>query len=92
MVTSPTMADYENEATRGYIEHYLGGKAGVPREHRLRAAKLVKAMTASHGGGYWEITSIHAEGSLAAKRLAVYHTVDRDRYVVYAKLAAGIQD
>lgn len=92
VVTAPWEEDYRNPETRPLLEKYLRGKPDVPAEHRFRAIKLIKDLVASELGGYWEVTSIHAEGSLAAQRLAVYGAADFSRYKSAAKRAARIRD
>lgn len=66
--TIPSHADWNNPETRPWLEKYLGGKAGIPTEHRLRAIRLLKDLTNPH----FQIGSIHGEGSLAAQRMFVY--------------------
>lgn len=92
VATVPSEEDYLNPETRPLLDKYLRGAADVPAEHRLRVIKLVKDLVASDMGGYWEVTSIHAEGSLAAQRLAVYGSADFPRYESAAKRAARIHD
>jgi 4-hydroxybutyryl-CoA dehydratase/vinylacetyl-CoA-Delta-isomerase len=84
--TIPTHADWLNADTRPWLEKYLGGKAGVPTEHRLRAIRLLKDLTNPH----FQIGSIHGEGSLAAQRMFVYAGADWHKYKAAAKRAAGI--
>ncbi len=84
--TVPTYGDWTNPETRPWIEKYLGGKAGIPTEHRLRAIRLLKDLTNPH----FQIGSIHGEGSLAAQRMFVYAGADWGKYKAAAKRAAGI--
>lgn len=88
VATVPSAKDFLNPATRPVIEKYLGGKAGVPAEHRMRAIKLVKDLTSS----YQAVTTLHAEGSLAAQRLSINVLADWERYKAAAKRAARIAD
>jgi 4-hydroxybutyryl-CoA dehydratase/vinylacetyl-CoA-Delta-isomerase len=85
--TMPSLADLENPETRPMIEKYLGGKAGIPTEDRLRAIRYVQELTTPHHA----VTTIHAEGSLAAQRLTIWATHDWDRCKAAAKRAAGIK-
>jgi len=80
--------DWLNPETRPYLERYLGGKAGIPTEHRLRAFHLCKDLTSS----FHTCTTIHAEGSLAAQTLSVLTLGDWDRFKAAAKRAARIDD
>ena len=84
--TIPTFEDWNNPETRPWLEKYLGGKAGIPTEHRLRAIRLLKDLTNPH----FQIGSIHGEGSLAAQRMFVYAGAEWGRYKAAAKRVAGI--
>jgi 4-hydroxybutyryl-CoA dehydratase/vinylacetyl-CoA-Delta-isomerase len=89
-VTAPHMLDWQHPKLRGLLEPYLGGRADVTVEERLRAFKLVRDLVASDFGGFWEVTTIHAEGSLAAERLMVGREADLKGMVAYARQAAGL--
>jgi aromatic ring hydroxylase len=85
LVTAPFRKDWENEATRNYLDHYLGGVEGVSGVQRTRAMKLIRDIAASGFGGYQEILSIHAEGSLAAQRITILRDYDVKRCVEIVK-------
>jgi 4-hydroxybutyryl-CoA dehydratase/vinylacetyl-CoA-Delta-isomerase len=55
-----------------YVEKYLGGKAGISTEDRLRMLQLIRNWIASEFGGWLEVVAIHAEGSLQAQRMTIY--------------------
>jgi len=78
--------DWNNPEERPYLEKYLGGKAGIPTEHRLRAIRLLLDITS----GRHVTHQIHAEGSLAAQQMMFYANADWDMYKVAAKREAGI--
>ena len=88
VVTAPSSKDYFNPETHAMIDKYLGGKAGVPTEHRLRLIKLIRNLTSS----YEDVLTLHAEGSLAAQRLSIHSLADFGRYKAAAKRAARIKD
>ena len=88
VVTGPDEADMASAETRPYIDRFLGG-AGVNAEDRLKALNLVHDLTASDFGGYNQLLSIHAEGSLEAQKITIYRDYDLDRC---KDLAAGIID
>jgi len=88
VATCPSSKDFLNPETRDMMEKYLGGRAGVPTEHRLRLIKLIRDLTSS----YEDVLTIHAEGSLAAQMLSVYILADFERYKAAAKRAARIKD
>jgi 4-hydroxybutyryl-CoA dehydratase/vinylacetyl-CoA-Delta-isomerase len=70
------------------MDKYLGGREGVPTEHRLRMAKLIKDLTSS----YEDVLTIHAEGSLEAQKLSIYALADFDRYKAAAMRAARLEN
>ena len=88
VATAPSAADYFNPETHDLIEKYLGAKAGVPTEHRLRLIKLIRDL----GSSYEDVITLHAEGSPAAQRMSIHALADFDRYKAAVKRAARIQD
>jgi 4-hydroxybutyryl-CoA dehydratase/vinylacetyl-CoA-Delta-isomerase len=78
--------DWMNPEERPLLEKYLGGKAGIPTENRLRAIRYVKDITGWQHGSH----NIHAEGSLAAQMKMFYFDADWDLYKARAKRSAGI--
>ena len=53
--------------------------------HELSIALSILDIAASEFGGYQEILSIHAEGSLAAQRITILRDYDVDRCVGIVK-------
>jgi len=88
VATAPSAKDYFNPELHEAIDKYLGGKAGVPTEHRLRLIKLIRDLTSA----YEDVLTLHAEGSLAAQKLSIYTLADFKRYKAAAKRAARIKD
>ena len=88
VATCPSGKDFLNPETGPLLEKYLGAKAGIPTEHRLRLVKLIRDLTST----YEDVLTIHAEGSLAAQKLSVYILADYARYKAAAKRAARIDD
>jgi 4-hydroxybutyryl-CoA dehydratase/vinylacetyl-CoA-Delta-isomerase len=88
VATVPSAKDYMNPETHDMIDKYLGGKDGIPTEHRIRLIKLIRDLTST----YEDVLTIHAEGSLAAQRLSIYSLADFERYKAAAKRAARIKD
>ena len=78
VVTGPDEADMASAETRPYIDRFLGG-AGVNAEDRLKALNLVHDLTASDFGGYNQLLSIHAEGSLEAQKITIFRDYDLER-------------
>jgi 4-hydroxybutyryl-CoA dehydratase/vinylacetyl-CoA-Delta-isomerase len=88
VATCPSSKDYLNPETHDMLDKYLGGKAGIPTEHRIRMVKLIRDLTSS----YEDVLTIHAEGSLAAQKMSVYILADFERYKAAARRAARIKD
>ncbi|MDO8473576.1 MAG: 4-hydroxyphenylacetate 3-hydroxylase N-terminal domain-containing protein [Dehalococcoidia bacterium] len=86
--TVPDFRDFLNPQTRPILEKYLSAKDGIPAEHRIRAVNLVKDISSS----WHSVTTLHAEGSLAAQRLSIYALADIERYKSAARRAARIHD
>ncbi|MEW6298236.1 MAG: 4-hydroxyphenylacetate 3-hydroxylase N-terminal domain-containing protein [Thermodesulfobacteriota bacterium] len=91
LVTGPSVEDWRSEATGPYLRKYLGGKKGVPTEHRLRMLNLISDLTASDFGGYQEVLAVHAEGSLEAEKIQTYREYDFNAAAAYARELAGIK-
>jgi 4-hydroxybutyryl-CoA dehydratase/vinylacetyl-CoA-Delta-isomerase len=91
LVTGPSVEDWRSEATGPYVRKYLGGKKGVPTEHRLRMINLISDLTASDFGGYQEVLAVHAEGSLEAEKIQTYREYDFSAAAAYARELAGIK-
>jgi 4-hydroxybutyryl-CoA dehydratase/vinylacetyl-CoA-Delta-isomerase len=90
VATVPSERDWNNPETQPLLEKYLAGSVKYSAEERFKIVHLVKDLVASELGGFWEVTSLHAEGSLAAERLATYAHADLDRYRNAARRAAGL--
>jgi len=90
LATAPYHKDWENEVTGPYLNYYLGGVEGVSGDQRIKAINLIRDIAVSGFGGYQEILSIHAEGSLAAQRITILREYDLTMCVELAKRAAQI--
>jgi len=88
VATCPSSHDYNNPEIHDMLERVLGGKAGIPTEHRLRMVKLIRDLTSC----YEDVLTIHAEGSLEAQKMSILTMADFDRYKAAAKRAARIKD
>jgi len=87
-VTCPSSKDYENPEIHDLLDKYLGGKEGIPTEHRLRMAKLIRDLTSC----YEDVLTLHAEGSLEAQKLSILALADFDRYKAAAMRAARVEN
>jgi len=88
--TLPSYQDYQNPELKADIDKYLGGKAGIPTENRLRMLNLMRRMLTYEN----EIVAVHAEGSLQAQRMTVLAEAQPDiqEYKKWAEIAAGIKN
>jgi 4-hydroxybutyryl-CoA dehydratase/vinylacetyl-CoA-Delta-isomerase len=84
--TVPTFRDWNNAEIRPYIEKYLSAKDGVPTEDRLRVMRLAKDMTCN----FYQIDTIHGEGSMAAQEMFLYGSADWKKLKSAAKRAAHV--
>lgn len=84
--TVPTYRDWNNPEIQPYIEKYLSAKDGISTEDRLRVMRLIKDVT----GNFWQIDTIHGEGSMAAQEMFLYGSADWDKLKAAAKRAAHI--
>src|SRR5260221_14711729 len=91
LVTGPSGEDWRSEATGPYLKKYLGGKKGIPTEHRLRMMNLISDLTPSDFGGYQEVLAVHAEGSLEAGKLQTYPEYDFATAAAHAREGAGVK-
>lgn len=92
LVTAPGEDDLRNPETRPYIEKYLGGKAGVSAEARLRALSMISELTSSDFGGYQAVLAIHAEGSIEAEKMTIHREYDFRHSLELAQYIAGLND
>jgi len=84
--TVPTYRDWINDDIKPYIEKYLCAKDGVSTEDRLRMLRLAKDYTSN----FYQIDTIHGEGSMAAQQKFLYSSADWDKYHAAAKRAANV--
>ena len=82
--TMPTYRDWQNEETRGFVDKYLGAKAGTSAEARLRILNTLRHYPCL--GTEIDVNNIHAEGSLMAERLTIYAEA-REDLALYRKVA-----
>ena len=90
LVTGPGKEDLENPETRKYILKYLGGRKGVSAEERLKVMNLIRDLTASEYGGYWQVSAIHGAGSIEAGKLAIRANYDASEAIELAKKVARV--
>jgi 4-hydroxybutyryl-CoA dehydratase/vinylacetyl-CoA-Delta-isomerase len=87
----PRPKDWENPEIHDYLEHYLGGSAKFSTEDRLRMIHAAQRMPCSHESAFHEVTTVHAEGSMAAQKMMILAESPLGKYKEIAKRAAGIR-
>ncbi len=92
VVTTPGGKDYANPMIKPYMDKFLGGKKGIPAENRIKLLKFVKDFAASDFGGHWLVTTLHAEGSIAAQKITMLRQFDVEPCIERVKKTAGIKD
>ncbi len=90
LATSPDKKDWDNPEIHDYLEHYLGGSADYSTEERMRMIHETMRHVASHEAAFHEVTTVHAEGSMAAQKMMILHESPLKKYEMRAKIAAGI--
>ncbi len=90
LATSPDRRDWENPDIHGYLEHYLGGVAEESALDRLKMVHETMRHVCSHESAFHEVTTVHAEGSMAAQKMMILHESPLHQYEEMAKVAAGI--
>jgi 4-hydroxybutyryl-CoA dehydratase/vinylacetyl-CoA-Delta-isomerase len=91
LATSPDRKDWENPEIHDYLDHYLGGSAKYSTEDRLRMIHAAQRMLCSHESAFHEVTTVHAEGSMAAQKMMILAESPLGKYREMAKRAAGIK-
>jgi len=91
LATSPDRKDWENPEIHDYLEHYLGGSTKHSTEDRLRMIHAAQRMLCSHESAFHEVTTVHAEGSMAAQKMMILAESPLRKYREKAKRAAGIK-
>ncbi|MBI3454566.1 MAG: gamma-aminobutyrate dehydratase [Candidatus Rokubacteria bacterium] len=84
LVTGPAEEDLAAPETKAYVERYLGGKKGFGATNRLKVMNLIRDLLTSDFGGYNEVLSIHAEGSLEAQKLTILREFDATKARAFA--------
>jgi 4-hydroxybutyryl-CoA dehydratase/vinylacetyl-CoA-Delta-isomerase len=91
IATTPDKKDWDNPDIHDYLEHYLGGSAKFSTEERLRMIHLAQRMLCSHESAFHEVTTVHAEGSMATQMMMIMAEAPFKRYKLMARIAAGIK-
>lgn len=92
VLTVPSAADYDNQATHRYMEKYLRTMDGVTGEARMKVFHLVRDMSADQYGGWKKVTEQMIGGGLIAQRMNALDHYPLDEVKARARAAAGIVD
>jgi len=90
IATSPDKKDWENPDIHDYLEHYLGGSEKYSTLDRLKMVHETMRHVCSYESAFHEVTTVHAEGSMAAQKMMIYAESPLKRYETMAMAAAGI--
>jgi len=90
VATCPDRQDWENPDIHDYLEHYLGGSDKFSTEERLKMIHATQRAVCSHESAFHEVTTVHAEGSMAAQRMMILAESPLQRYKEMAQRNAGI--
>lgn len=88
--TLPGTEDFENPELKKYIEKYLKGSNEYSGEERFRVLRLIRELSAGPLTGYMMGWMVHAEGSVAASKIAMYRDYDFERSEKLASDLAGL--
>jgi 4-hydroxybutyryl-CoA dehydratase/vinylacetyl-CoA-Delta-isomerase len=91
IATTPDKKDWDNPDIHDYLEHYLGGSDKFSTEERLRMIHLAQRMACSHESAFHEVTTVHAEGSMATQMMMIMAESPFKKYKTMARVAAGIK-
>lgn len=90
LATSPDRRDWDNPEIHDYLEYYLGGAQEFSTLERLQMIHETMRHVASHESAFHEVTTVHAEGSMAAQKMMILNESPLDLYEKRAKESAGI--
>lgn len=90
IVTMPTELDYQNPATKEYMDTYLHGSNNFTTEERLRVLHLAQEVCASEFTGYYLGWAINAAGSPMTNEIFVRALYDLEKRIKVAKNYAKI--
>ncbi len=91
LVTAPWERDFRNEELSGAFQKYLSGGDKSTTDQRLRLLNLVRDLTADTYGGKMMVTTLHAEGSMAAQKMMTLRGYDFEKSEDMVKTIAGIE-
>ena len=91
LVTMPSLEDRDNSDIGKYVKKYLGGKAGLDSEKRMRILRLIENITLGAGAVSYLTESIHGAGSPQAQKIMITRLADLESAKSYAFRLCGIK-
>ena len=91
VLTVPSAADYDNQATHQYMEKYLRTMDGVTGEDRMKIFHLVRDMSADQYGGWKKVTEQMIGGGLIDQRMNALDHYPLEAVKARARAAAQIR-
>jgi 4-hydroxybutyryl-CoA dehydratase/vinylacetyl-CoA-Delta-isomerase len=92
VLTAPYVSDLENPETGHLVRKYMGTKADVDGEYRVRLFHAIRDLTADSYGGWQQVTTIQAGGGLYAQRIVTRKHYDLDGAKRAALAVAGLSE
>jgi 4-hydroxybutyryl-CoA dehydratase/vinylacetyl-CoA-Delta-isomerase len=90
VITSPTIADLDNEETGEYVRKYMRTMDGVSGEDRMRIFHIIRDLTADTYGGWDKVTNLVVGGGMHRQRMNTLGAFDLAAVKERARVAAGI--
>ena len=88
--TAPDRKDWEHPDLHDYLEHYLGGAAEYSTLDRMKMIHETMRQTCSHESAFHEVITVHAEGSMEARKMMVLAEAPLKKYEEMVKRKARI--
>jgi 4-hydroxybutyryl-CoA dehydratase/vinylacetyl-CoA-Delta-isomerase len=92
VITSPSMADFDNAELHDYLEKYWSTGSEVGGEYRLRLFHAIRDLTADTYGGWQMVTHLHGGGGLFAQQLVSTKHYDMGHARELALRSAGLME
>lgn len=90
VLTTPSMADFDNPEVRPFLTKYMSTMSTVGGEYRAKLFHAIRDTTADSYGGWHLVTNIQSGGGLFAQRLVTRKHYDMDRAKHLGLKAAGL--
>ena len=89
-ITSPAVADLENNEVGALVRKYMAGAEGHDGEYRMKLFHAIRDLTADSYGGWKLVTNLQAGGGLYAQRIVTRKHYDLEGAKRKALKAAGL--